>query len=96
MKITTPVLSLLYDPAMNRWHPVVFDSRPVTHPGHRINRRLSSVAHHSAGFGSRAEAMEAARHIAETLVNTGCSAACEIQDRDTAWRGEWPILLPRI
>src|SRR5579859_5916220 len=83
------IVTLLHDARTHRWHPVVFDSRPVLDSAQAMRGRLRSIAHHTAGFDTRQEALAATKHIADTLVNTGCASTCRLAlDSDIEWRGE--------
>jgi hypothetical protein len=86
------VVAMLHNSLTGRWHPACFKAWP--HPLQAGAVQYRSMGHHTEGFVDRTEALEAAKHVAATLLGTGCASACDLDDHDLEWNGEWPILLP--
>jgi hypothetical protein len=70
-----PVIALLHNRKLNRWHPIVFDERPLPGPPSETKPvRHKSIGHHTEGFATREAAVD---NITNTMVQ-------EMKDR------QWP------
>lgn len=83
------MVGLLRNGKTGRWHPACFDTSQS--PGETRGVTYWSTGHHTRGFTNRGEALSAARHVAETLVGTGCASECLLAlAKDIEWDGENP------
>lgn len=87
MDLHAPIIGLLHNTKLNRWHPIWFNESPM--PGDSKMVRHKSKGHHTTGFETRVEAIESAKnsltaHIKQaTLLDP---LLC--LDKDFPWDGE--------
>ncbi len=86
----SPIIGMIHNTKLNRWHPVVFQEKPLPGPPSADKPvRHKSVMHHTTGFPSRAEALE--NIDADLMPQVKSSAIGEVQtslDKDFPWDGE--------
>lgn len=77
-----PIVANLHNTKTNRYHPILFDERPL--PGGGGPTRHKSRGHHTAGFDTREEAIaECEKMVANPQIG---GRLCV--DKDFAWDGE--------
>lgn len=87
--IFNPIIALLYNAKLNRWHPILYYESPL--PGNPENLvRHKSKGHHTEGFATRDEAVASAKQLAEQLAKEEC---CDVPakfalEEDMPWDGE--------
>lgn len=87
----SPIVGLLHNVKLNRWHPVVFRESPLPGPpGPDVPVRHKSHGHHTGGFETRNEALASAREMAVELVttHTAIGKVSLALDADFPWDGE--------
>ncbi len=85
-----PIVAMLHNTKLNRWHPITFQEAPL--PGPPSTDKLirhKSLGHHTEGFSTRDEAVifakEHAVRIKEVSVDGGAQTCL---DEDIPWNGE--------
>lgn len=90
--MTAPIIAMIYNTAMNRWHPMFFLSYPPpSADASDVSQRYKSKMHHTAGFDTREEAVACANgKLADTVRQAfgwqGDPLFC--LDKDFSWDGE--------
>jgi hypothetical protein len=75
-----PIVGMLHNTKLERWHPIVFQESPL--PGGTGPVRHKSSGHHTAGFDTREAAITHANELIEKLKATPAI------EKDFAWDGE--------
>jgi hypothetical protein len=86
--IFNPIVAILFNEKLQRWHPIYFREAPL--PGGSGPARHKSGGHHTVGFMSRQEALDSATKLAEDIKKE-CSAdsTCKVSlAEDIHWDGE--------
>jgi hypothetical protein len=79
-----PVVAMLFNEKLKRWHPIVFEEKPL--PGNPENLvRHKSKMHHTAGFATREEALESIGPEITSHIEGECRLMLE---GDMLWDGE--------
>ena len=86
----SPIIAMIHNTKLNRWHPVIFVEKPLPGPsGPDTPIRHKSSGHHTAGFSTREEALA---HIKSELrpkvEERAIGAVRECLGKDFAWDGE--------
>ena len=77
------VIGNLHNLKTDRYHPIVFDSRPLpSDDGSERMTRYKSRGHHTAGFDIREEAIEDCRSLCDKMGSLDCT------EKDFPWDGE--------
>jgi hypothetical protein len=80
--LLNPIMAMLHNTKDERWHPILFEERPL--PGNPENLvRHKSRGHHTTGFPTRDEAMAWARGEADRIEGLRFCL-----DKDFPWDGE--------
>jgi hypothetical protein len=68
MLLFNPIIAMIHDNVNNRWHPVLFEERPLPGP-HNDSKpiRHKSKGHHTTGFATQEEANANAKEMLEKL-----------------------------
>ena len=79
-----PIVGMIHNVKENRWHPILFDERPL--PGNPENLiRHKSLGHHTVGFPTRAKALV---NIDEDLIPKCDCPVKKALEKDFPWDGE--------
>ncbi len=80
-----PIIAILHNTALNRWHPIVFDERPLPGPDSPDKPvRHKSQGHHTEGFETREAALESINGpLKEHIPNAKCAL-----EKDFEWDGQ--------
>lgn len=84
-----PIIALLHNVKLNRWHPIIFQEAPL--PGPPTDPRPTrhkSVGHHTMGFPVRDEAVAAARETGEKIRPQAIGPVQLALAQDLPWDGE--------
>lgn len=85
--IVEPVVGILYNEKLNRWHPIYFSEHPL--PGDSDVRRWKSGGHHTEGFPTREEAVVNAEDLADRLTSHSIGGSPKLcLEKDFPWDGE--------
>jgi hypothetical protein len=82
MFLINPVIAMLHNVKLNRWHPLVFEENPLPGPSPSVIRHKSKM-HHTSGFESREEALKSIPELKEQ-----CNAHKECLAKDIPWDGD--------
>ena len=90
MMMFSPIIGMIHNERLDRWHPVIFEEKPLPGPSHPDKPvRHKSKGHHTEGFSSREEAVA---YIENSLISKlRDSSVGEIRtslDKDLPWDGE--------
>jgi hypothetical protein len=85
-----PIVALIHNQKLNRWHPVIYRESPLPGPDSPDKPvRHKSLGHHTEGFPTRDEAITNANTMAKKIVEGGHWTACKLAlDEDLPWDGE--------
>ena len=87
--ILSPVVGIIHNTKLGRWHPVYFREAPLPGPDSPGKpARHESAAHSTEGFGDRESAVLAARNLAEELRSHAVGPVSLAIDSDFQWDGE--------
>ena len=87
--IINPIVCLIHNLKLNRWHPVYFRESPApSDDGTGISVRYKSGGHHTEGFPTREDAIESAKDIAVRLEPSSFGPVRLCLDNDFPWDGE--------
>jgi len=83
-----PIVTLLHNQKLNRWHPVVYLESPMPGKGFEADGnttlvRHKSKMHHTTGLETREAALDNARELLKQ-----CDGTKTAFDEDIAWDGE--------
>jgi hypothetical protein len=81
-----PIVGMLFNQKLLRWHPVYFIEHPL--PGGGGPMRHKNKAHHTAGFETRAEALKGANYLAESIAPQCVGPVAFCVEKDFPWDGE--------
>ena len=82
-----PIVAMLHDTEHDRWHPVVFEEKPL--PGNPDNPiRHKSKMHHTEGFATRDEALVGCDGLAHQLEDHAIGEIKMSVDKAFPWNGE--------
>lgn len=82
-----PIVAMLHNTKLNRWHPIVFLEAPLPGPPSDDKPvRHRSKGHHTTGFATRQEALDWIKNDLKMKDDVG--PAKEALDKDFAWDGE--------
>lgn len=84
-----PIVALLFNQKLGRWHPIYYTEAPLPGPPSPDKPvRHRSRGHHTDGYATRPEALEGAKAIGEAL-DKDCTGKCKYAlAEDLAWDGE--------
>lgn len=85
-----PVIAMLHNTKMNRWHPIFFREKPLPGPpGPDKPIRHQSSGHHTEGFATREEAIANIKDDLKGRIERHLGGTAEMcLDRDFPWDGE--------
>ena len=90
MFLLNPVVAMLYNTGLQRWHPVLFVECPLPgpeSPGKPV--RHKSHMHHTGGFPTREAALDGANELVRTIVMEKYAPSVRLLvDGDIPWDGE--------
>lgn len=90
--LVNPVVAMFYNTKLKRWHPVIYEEKPLPGPESPDKpARHKSVGHHTDGFEKREDAMAYAETTAKKIVEGGMWAEVKMSvkpEYDMAWDGE--------
>lgn len=88
--IMNPIVALVHNQKLNRWHTIVYRESPLPGPDSPDKpMRHKSVGHHTEGFPTRDEAVADAQAMAKKIVAEGLWTTCKLAlGDDLAWDGE--------
>jgi len=67
--LLNPIIAILKNEKLNRWHPIIFDESPLPGPDSEDKPiRHQSKGHHTNGFKRRDLAIKEVRSIVERMV----------------------------
>lgn len=89
MMLFNPIISLLHNVKLNRWHPIIFVEAPLPGPPDESRPvRHKSKGHHTEGFSVRDEAVAEARKLSERVAPNVAGAVQLALAQDLPWDGE--------
>jgi len=85
-----PIIAMIHNTAFNRWHPVIFEEKPLPGlPDANTPVRHKSRAHHTEGFSTREEALTNARGQLRKLVEKNAVGSVrECLEKSFEWDGK--------
>lgn len=84
MFLLNPIIGMLHNQALNRWHPILFYEAPFPGPAESGKPvRMRSKGHHTEGYATREAAVAGANELAEKVA--GARLAIE---QDIEWAGD--------
>lgn len=90
--LVNPVVAMMHNQKLNRWHPVIFREAPLPGPESADKPvRHKSSGHHTEGFEKREDAVMEAQKIARQIVEQDMWSSCSLclePDQDAPWDGE--------
>lgn len=90
--IVNPIVAMIFNTKLNRWHPVIFREAPLPGPDSLDKPvRHKSQGHHTAGFEKREDAVAEANNFAKQIVEHGMWSGCKTclePEQDVPWDGE--------
>ena len=92
MNITflNPIMALLHNTKLNRWHPILFIEDPLPGPPSLDKPvRHKSKVHHTDGYETREAGLAGAEELITRLIEQGYAASIKrCLDNDMEWDGE--------
>lgn len=87
-KVYSPVIAMLHNTKLNRWHPIYFLESPLPGPFSAENpTRHKSKGHHTEGYPTREEAVASLLGLQTSLeISVGTPEMC--LGCDIPWDGE--------
>ena len=88
--LMNPIVALLHNLKLNRWHTIVYEERPLPGPDSPDKPvRHKSFGHHTEGFTTREAAVADANEMAKKIVTEGLWSSCKLAlGEDMPWDGE--------
>jgi hypothetical protein len=87
--IISPIISMLHNTKLSRWHPIIFRESPLPGGGGSMQSiRYKSVGHHTEGFETREAALAAIDSIIEKITPDCVGPVVKCLDGDFLWDGE--------
>jgi len=85
-----PVIAMLHNTKLKRWHPIVFVESPLPGPPSADKPvRHKSKGHHTTGFATRQEALDHIKNdLGQKIKEIAIGDVREALDKDFAWDGE--------
>jgi hypothetical protein len=85
-----PVIAMLHNTKLKRWHPIVFVESPLPGPDSDDKPvRHKSKGHHTTGFATRQEALDCIKNDLGPKIKTNAIGEVrECVEKDFAWDGE--------
>jgi hypothetical protein len=84
-----PVVSMLHNVKLNRWHPILFYESPLPGPPSPDKPvRHRSKGHHTQGFDTREAALISAKDLAEKIAPESIGPVSLALEADFPWDGE--------
>lgn len=85
-----PVIAMLHNTKLNRWHPIFFAEKPLPGPpGSDKPIRHKSASHHTEGFETREAALSAIENDLKDRIGSYAGVAPEVcLEGDFPWDGE--------
>ncbi len=84
-----PIIALLHNTKLNRWHPILFQESPLPGPPADDKPiRHKSVGHHTAGFETRLAALDSAKDLVTQVTPRAIGPVQLALDQDMSWDGE--------
>lgn len=91
-----PILAMLCNEKTGRWHPIMFKESPLPGPPSKDKPiRHKSHGHHTIGFDTREEAMEAIDKMIEAAKDE-MPVIKKYLDKDIPWDGEETPVMVRF
>lgn len=86
--LLNPIIAMLHNTENDRWHPVVFEEKPL--PGNNPDApvRHKSKMHHTEGFATRDEALVNCDELAGHLKNHAIGEIKVSVEKAFPWDGE--------
>lgn len=85
-----PIVALVHDATVNRWHPILYAESPLPGPpssGKPV--RHKSKCHHTQGFATREEGLAGAKVLADQVVEHGLAPSVKMAvTEDLEWDGQ--------
>ena len=89
MILLNPVMGLIHNTKLKRWHPVYYTEHPLPGtPSTEKPARHKSGGHHTTGFETREAALASMNDTAKKIVDGGHAPSCAICPLDLEWDGE--------
>jgi len=90
--LVNPVVAMIFNAKLKRWHPVIYYESPLPGPESDSKPvRHKSKGHHTTGFEKREDAVAEAEKIAKQIVEQGMWTECKLSlkpEYDLPWDGE--------
>ena len=85
-----PVIAMIHNEKLGRWHPVIFIEDPLPGPPSEDKPvRHKTVGHHTAGFETREEALDDVENDLKARVESEAIGGVKLcLDEDMPWDGE--------
>jgi hypothetical protein len=84
-----PIVSILFNQKLNRWHPILFIESPLPGPDSPEKPvRHKSKGHHTEGFDKRDDAIEGCNELATNFKKHYLADVKLCVEKDFAWDGE--------
>jgi hypothetical protein len=87
--VFNPVIGMLHNTKLNRWHPILFVEAPLPGPpdvGEPV--RHKSKGHHTAGFETRELALARAEELAKQIAPDSIGPVSMSLEKDILWDGD--------
>jgi hypothetical protein len=89
MSIFNPIIGILHNTALNRWHPIVFLEDPLSGPPTEDKPvRHKSKMHHTGGFPTREEAIADIPNLEERCKQVFVGEVGKALAEDMPWDGQ--------
>jgi len=88
MFLLNPVVGMLYNMKLSKWHPILFYEAPfAVGQSDKSFTRLRSKGHHTEGFSDREEAVKSATDLSISVAKGSNSCGVYVE-KDIPWDGE--------
>ena len=89
MMLLNPVMGLIHNAKLKRWHPIYYTENPLPGPPSPDKPvRHKSGGHHTEGFETRKAALADMNLKAKQIVDGAYAPSCAVCDNDLEWDGE--------
>jgi len=83
-----PVVAMLHNEKLNKWHPIWFKESPLPGPPSEDKPvRHKSKGHHTQGFDTREAALSAAKELSNALKEQAIGPVSLALEKDFEWDG---------